>query len=1051
MGWVFVDPGFHRGLVSTASLRDADGLSLRESSSARSYNGRVNPRLPALLSLLALLLSCGSSQPEKGPYDTDPTEPSAAVQTFQIVDDFQLELFAAEPNVADPVELCFDENGGLYVAEMLDYPFDPKAGDQPASRIRYLEDSDHDGRIDKATLFADHLLQATSVFPWKGGIFVASAPDILYLKDTDGDHVADLREVWYTGFDTNVSPEARITNFRFGYDNWIYAANNGRPGEIKSPKFPDRKPVFIRGFDFRFHPGTGEFAPATGPTQFGMTFNQWGDRFMSQNTVHLRHAVLPARYVLRNAFFAPPSLLQYVPEDDPSNSVVYPLTKPQQWRVERTQVRQERYDETKPGRVELVGGHFTAATGATVYLGDAFGPDFYGNVFIADANGGLVHRELLFDKGVTYRSEPRPVGKEFLASSDPWHRPVNLANAPDGNLYVMDFYREYIEEPASIPMAIQKRLQLDFYRGTDRGRIWRIKPKKPAVERGLEVSLGTASTAELVELLAHANAWHRRTAQRLLLEKQDGSAAEALRKMAAEGPTPESKLHALWTLDGLGALTSAEVKAALAAEHPEVRRHAVRLAEGFLPELANTVVGMQSDEDPKVRLQVALTLGEIDGSQKAVAAMAAANAADPWFRAALLTSANGRPFDVLNRLLSSHRDFFSDGDDAEGRREFLAGLAAQIGAAPKGEGLGLFLQAVGGSPRLQAPAWKAAALEGLGRGLELSGERRLKVSGAEALFSRWMGDKDETVRDAALGDAQYFALPTMLSDAQRAAVSEEIDLERRVRAVRFLKGGTWNEVAPALGKILSSPAAPELHEAAIETLSSFDEPAAAELLLAGWSGYGPAARTRAVDTLIRRQGWVDQLLAAVDSGAIPPAAIDPVARIRLAEHPSEEVRTRAAKLFGSGSGGRAKVVEQYKDVLALTGDAGRGEAVFKKTCAKCHLSQGERGRLGPDLSGVNNKTQEELLAHILDPSFEIQSNYTNYMVVTKDGMILDGLLAGESAESVTLRGEYQDVSVRRDQIEEMRASTVSLMPEGLEEDMTKQELADVIAYLRAGL
>ena len=1015
------------------------------------YNSAVNPLLPALLAFFALLLSCGASAPEKGPYDTDPTEPAAAVETFQIVDDFQLELYAAEPHVVDPVEMCFDENGGLYVAEMIDYPFDPKSGEQPRSRIRYLEDSDGDGRIDKAVIFADKLLQATSVFPWKGGLFVASAPDILYLKDTNGDHVADVREVWYTGFDTNVSPEARITNFRFGYDNFIYAANNGRPGEITSPKFPDRKPVFIRGFDFRFHPGTGEFAPATGPTQFGMTFNQWGDRFMSQNTVHLRHAVLPARYVLRNAFFAPPSLLHYVPEDDPSNSVAYPLTKPQQWRVERTQIRQERYDETKPGRVELVGGHFTAATGATVYLGDAFGPDFYGNVFIADANGGLVHRELLFDKGVTYRSEPRPVGKEFLASTDIWHRPVNMANAPDGNLYVMDFYREYIEEPASIPMAIQQKLQLDFYRGADRGRIWRIKPKQPAVQRDLRVSLGAASTAELAALLAHANGWHRTTAQRLLLERQDAAAAEPLRRMAAEGATPEARLHALWALEGMGALTAADVRTALTAEHPAVRRHAVRLAEGFLPELANVVVAMQTDADPKVRLQIALTLGEMEGSQKAVAAMAAANAADPWFRAALLTSAKGNPYAVLSRLITSHRAFFDEGEGADGRRELLAGLAAQIGASPTGDAMTLFLQALGGSPRLQPPAWKAAVLGGMARGLALSGERRLRVPGSEALFTRWMGDADEPVRNAALEAAQYFSLPGMLADAQRAAVSDEIDLDRRTRAVRFLKGGTWAQVAPALGKILSSPAAPELHEAAIETLASFEEPAAAELLLSGWNGYGPAARARAVDALIRRQGWVEQLLAAVDSGAIAPAAIDPVARIRLAEHPSEGVRGRAAALFGAGSSNRAEVVEQHKDALALRADAGRGEAVFEKSCAKCHLSQGERGRLGPDLSGVNNKTQEELLAHILDPSFEIQSNYTNYIVVTKDGMILDGLLAGESAESVTLRGEFQDASVRRDQIEEMRASTVSLMPEGLEQDMTKQELADVIAYLRAGL
>jgi putative membrane-bound dehydrogenase-like protein len=1009
--------------------------------------------LPAVLAVLAL--ACGSTAPEsanKGPYDTEPIEPAEAAQTLHLVDGFHAELFASEPNVFDPVEMCFDENGGVYVAEMLDYPFDPKKGEQPKSRVRYLIDSDGDGKIDESKIFADHLLQVTSVFPWKGGIFVASAPDILYLKDTNGDHVADTKEVWYTGFDTGVSPESRITNFRFNVDNWIYAANNGRPGKITSPKFPDKPSIIVRGYDFRFQPETGDFAPAAGPTQFGMSFNDWGERFVTQNTVHLRHAVLPARYILRNPYFAPDSMLQYVPEDDPGNSKIYPLTQPQEWRKERTAARQERYDSTQPGRVELVGGHFTASTGTTVYSGDAWGDDYYGNVFIADANGGIVHRELLSDNGVTYRSEPRPKeGKEFWATTDIWSRPVNLANAPDGNLYVMDFYREYIEEPASIPEAIKQRLQLDFYRGADRGRIWRIVSDKPAVQRGLEVELGQSSTAELVALLNHRNGWHRFTAQRLLLERQDKSAVPALEELASSGETPQARLHALWTLDGLGALTAEHVQKALADKDPNLRRNAVRLAEGFQPELAGAILALKDDSDPKVRFQVALSLGNVQGAVKPLAAMAAQYSADPWMRAALLTSVGQQPWSMLNRLILAHADFFKSGDDAEGRQAFLKALAAQIGANPGRDQLTLLLQALGDSPRLSQPAWKAAVLTGLARGLDLAGERRLVVPASETLFARWMADKDEGVRNAALEAAQYFSLPGMLADARRAATSEDIDLDRRVRAVRFLRGGTYAEVAPALSKILSSAAAPELHVAAIETFTSFDDPEAAKALLSGWAGYGPAARQRAVDALIRRTGWVGSLLDAIESGEVKAAAIDPVAKIRLAEHPEAAVRERAAKLFGAVKTDRAKVVEQFQDVLTLDGDAKRGGEVFKKNCAKCHLAQGERGRIGPDLSGINNKTREELLSHILDPSFEIQSNYTNYIIVDKQGRIYDGLLAAETAEAVTLRGEYENISLRRDEIEEMRASNVSLMPEGLEEDMSRQDLADVIAYLRAGL
>ncbi len=1006
-------------------------------------------RLTVTVLLGFCLSACGLFGPEKGPYDTDPAEPEASAGLFEIVDGFHVELFAAEPHVVDPVEICWDEDGGVYVAEMLDYPFDPESGEQPRSRVRFLEDSDGDGRVDKATVFADHLLQVTSVFPWKGGVFVASAPHILYLRDDDGDHVADTKEIWYQGFDTDVSSEARITNFRLGLDNWIYAANNGRPGEITSPRFPDKPAVIIRGYDFRFDPVSGDFAPAAGPTQFGMSFNQWGDRFVTQNTVHLRHAVLPARYLLRNPLFAPPSMLEYVPDDDPSNSRVYPLTQPQQWRVERTEVRQERYAETQPGRVERVGGHFTAATGTTVYLGDAFGPDYYGNVFVADINGGLVHRELLRDEGVTYRSEPRPEGKEFMASRDVWHRPANLANAPDGNLYVLDFYREYIEEPASIPETIQQRLQLDFYRGNDRGRIWRIVPDQPAAGRGLEVSLADATTVELVELLGHANGWHRTTAQRLLLERPDSSAAASLRAMAEQGTGAEARLNALWALDGVGALEAADVKRAIADDDPHVRRAGLALAEGFPTELAAEIVGRVGDPDAKVRFQVALSLGAIEGPERPLASLAAAESDDPWMRAAVLSSVGGRSLEVFKRLNLSHAEFFAA--PSEGRREFLKGLGRRLGAEGDPNRLFFFLQGAIATPKIAKTEWLTAALSGVSDGLGLIGKKGISLPTGEALIGRYVGHQDPEVRDAAIELSQYLALPGMMRDARGAAASDEISVERRVRAVRFLRGDRLESAGPILRGLLTSSQAGELQAAAIETLGGFDEPAAAEAALAGWSGYSPQARERVFSVLLRRKAGVAALLDAVDSGAVAPGHVDPVTRIRLAEYPDEALAGRAASLFDSGKSDRAQVVVEFRDALDLDADAARGKQAFDDNCAKCHVAQEGRARLGPDLSGVNNKPREVLLTHILDPSLEIQASYANYIVIDQDGQVYDGLLASETPAAVTLRGELEESTILRARIEEMRVSSVSLMPEGFENDLTRQQLADIIAYLRAGL
>ena len=221
--------------------------------------------------LLAAATGCSLAP---GPDHTDPLAPQEALQSFQIVEGFAIELFASEPLVADPVEIAFDENGAAFIAEMYDYPFDPAAGETPRSGVRLLRDSDGDGVADRSTVFARDLRNVTSVLPWKGGLFVTAAPDILYLKDLDGDDEADLRECWYTGFNDQVSSETRITNLRLGLDNWIYAGNSAHQGTITSPRLPDHAPVLVRGFDFRFHPVTGRFEPAGGPTQFGSSFNE---------------------------------------------------------------------------------------------------------------------------------------------------------------------------------------------------------------------------------------------------------------------------------------------------------------------------------------------------------------------------------------------------------------------------------------------------------------------------------------------------------------------------------------------------------------------------------------------------------------------------------------------------------------------------------------------------------------------------------------------------------------------------------------------------------
>ena len=975
-----------------------------------------------------------------GPYDTQPTAAQEAVSTLTVVDGFEVELFASEPDVIDPVEMAFDEHGRLYVAEMLDYPTDPAGGAPPRSRIRLLEDLDGDGALDRSTVFAEGILQASSVLPWKGGVFVTSAPDILFLEDVDGDRRADTREVWFSGFRSgDLSPEARVANLRLGIDNWIYAANSGQPGRISSPKWPEAEPVEVRGHDFRFHPATGRFEPATGPTQFGMTFDEWGERFLSHNTIHLRHAVLPARYFLRNRYYAPPARLSYPPGDDPSNSVVFPLTQPQLWRVERTQLRQAENEEKGTARVERVGGHFTAAAGATVYVGDSLPEDARGDVFVADANGSLVRRERLEPSGVTFRAVPMPRDREFLASTDVWFRPVNFANGPDGCLYMADFYREYIEEPRSIPDFLEERLHIDFSRGNDRGRIFRItsagadcRPARP---------LATLSRSELAAQLGSANGWNRRNAQRLIIESGD-AAWTALVEPLLDDSSPLARLHALWTLEGLGGLRARHVRNALHDSHPGIRRHAARLAEAFAAELSDEVKRLIDDPDERVRFQTALSLGAFPEPVAALVALARTVDGQPWMQAAILRSAEDDALQFLLQLLRLGPVRSGETGDRDGLQLGLIQNAARLAAAPRRpDQVAALLRE---SERVGNTATRIALLTGVDEGLSIESGAPLDLPAAEQRLLRLVASDQDAVAEAAAGVATHFRAPGLRRRAMEQALDEEASIQARVRAISLLRGGDASSVEPALFGLLDrSPPLP-VQAQAVKSLASLGNLADPSGLLVRWRSLGPRAREELVTQFSRSRDRALLLVEAIEQGDVASSSLTPAARSRLANHPDAEVRERASEVVGEEQE-REAVVERYRDVLNISGDAAAGERVFENNCAKCH-SPATGEPLGPELNGIQ-KGREELLSHILNPSFEIEPDYTSYVVVAKDGEIHDGLLAAETTHSVTLRTENGATTIARTEIDQMRVSEVSLMPDGLEKDLSRRQLADVMEYL----
>jgi putative membrane-bound dehydrogenase-like protein len=1002
----------------------------------------MSRKLCCVIALLCLA-GCGKKYA-----DQPPRSPEESLKSISVSPDFKVDLFASEPMVYDPVEMVFDENGRIFVAEMVDYPEDPPPGKPARSRIVMLEDTDGDGKIDRRTVFADHVLEVTGLMPWKGGLIVTAAPDILYMKDSKGDGIADVRKVLYTGF-SMVAPEGRIASPRLNLDNWVYCNSGARNTPITSPEHPEQPPVMVRGADFRFRPDRNIAEPASGPTQFGQAVGDWGDRFITQNTVHIRQVVLPMHYLIKAPTLDVGAEAQDISDHGRPSAPMFPLAKPQTWRVERSRVRQERFDEQHKdqkggGQKGLLApsGYFSAATGGTVYNGDVFPKEYWGNVFTADVSGNLVHRDALDRDGVNFIAHRPEQGREFLASTDMWFRPTNFATGPDGNLYFTDMYRETIEQPESIPEEIKKHI--DFWSGSDRGRIYRISPVHSLRQRDLKPRLGKASSAELVELLTSTSGWHRQTAHRLLVERQDRSVIPQLRDMAMTNAEPLARVNALWVLESLSALDDPLLLHALHDPYPGVREHALRMAEAVLGKstaVTNAALGLTRDSDARVVFQLALSLGELQDPRglNALTEIIASRQQDRWFRLAVLSSASNHAAEMFEAMRSRRQDF--------GSGEFLGQLASLIGIKHNPYEVARFLAGLG---QAKTPA---AGLAGLARGMRVAEVSELRVPGADAVLTRYLQNGSEAVQTAAWEVARHLELNALVERAARDAVSDKLPLKTRLTAILALRGGRYSAVEPVLRRILDSHQGSSLQAAAIGSLAAFDDPNIPATLLADWKNYGPEARTQTVAALLNQRARIPVLLTALEKGEVETASIEIAARARLMEDSDSSVANRAKAIFQNQNSDRAKVVAEYHDALKIKGDTSRGKQLFEENCAKCHAARRDRGRVGPDLSSINSKAKEELLTSIVNPSYAIEPRFTYYMVTTKDGRMYDGVLSNETPGMITLRGgsDEGDETILRTNIAEMRASSLSLMPDGMEKVLGRQGLADVIAYLQGGL
>jgi putative membrane-bound dehydrogenase-like protein len=997
-----------------------------------------------------------------------PKTPAEEAASFRIQEGFRMELLAAEPLVTSPVAMTYDENGRAYVCEMRDYPYTDKARhkpsqenptDAPIGRVTLLEDTDDDGRFDKSTIFADGLSWPTGVACWKGGVFVCATPDLWYLKDTDGDGKADLRRKVFTGF-RKLNVQAVINNLVWGLDNEIHGAGSSNGGQIRPGDQPDAKPIVMTRHDFRFDPVTERFELLSGGARFGGSFDDWGNRFLCNIRNPVQHVVLPARYLARNP---------YLPVRSPIHDAaafgdqlpVYRISTFEPWREVRAKRWAGERDTINP-RSELIGGGvFTSTSGLTIYRGASYPEKFRGAAILGEVANNVIHAQRLAADGATFKATPMFDKVEFVASTDIWFRPVNFVNAPDGTLHVVDMYRENIEHPWSIPDDIHAAVDLES--GRDRGRLWRLAP--PDFNPVKPPRPGSATTAELVSTLENPNSWWRETAQRLLFERQDKAAAPALRNLVKKSKAPQARLHALWTLAGLGELTDDDVFLGLKDKSPGVRENAVRLAEPRLiystsssrreealtspPDkvslltsaatstktkpprapkqpLLERVFQLANESDPRARLQVAFTLGELSDPRAPgkLADLIRRRAEDPWLRTAVLSSTGGHGDQLLVELLKAKL--------ATSRRheDFITELARMIGARCQPEELQRVFAALGGTSAK-----------------DRSGERLVLSAIADGLKR-----SGKSLRRAAIEPESKRRINALLMQAESDAMSETEPAAARMSAIQFLAYDDFQNVRDAL-KLLLDPRQPaEIQCAAIATTGSFTAVETAPMLLTHWRAQTPAIRAEVVLAMLGGRARVLPLLQAIERGEISANQIPFARRAALLRSTDAKVKELATKLFGdTAPGARKEVVAKYQAALALKGDCARGRKVFETACANCHVAGSIGKDVGPNLATVRQWNPDQLLVNILDPNREVSPNFVSYAVATKDGRTLDGIIAEESAASLTLkRADGVTETVLRRDIASLTGSGLSLMPEGVEAAITVEQMADLLAFLLGG-
>lgn len=1003
-----------------------------------------------------LLFCCGltvgvGAVVEKAEDAPRPLSPEESVRRMVLPEGLRIELVASEPVVEEPSGVAWDEWGRMFVCELHGYNveghldtealnqtgeldttvrrvrwefMDGEIAQEAAKRqsgvVKLLEDSDGDGVMDEAVVWADDLPPCYGIVAANGGIIVACAPHVMFFADRDGDGVPEVRETLFTGFEVETLERA-INNPRWGLDGWIYVGSGGGGGRITGPYLDGE--VRLGSSDFRMRADGSAIEPVNGSVgTFGMTMNAIGDRFPSSGGSAVNYALpLPYRYLARNPHVATPRGTHGASNYNRGLRI----SEPHPWRVQR---RKDPEWIKFYGERETDSNYFSGGCSTTFYGGGLLPEAYWGSFFYCEPSLNLIHRPVVTRDGAGYRARRADEEAEFLASTDQWFRPMSLRTGPDGALYVVDMYREIIEDYSAIPRFLQQQYGLD--QGKGHGRIWRLLPE--GGKAGAWADFSAMPAGDLVAMLDDDNPWKRETAQRLLVER------------GVENVGGQAGVRALYVLDELGMLDADAVRQALGDEAYGVRLHGLRLAGRWIDTdaaLRAKVFSMVGDADASVRLQVAMTLGECSdaGAAEALLAMARMCGEERWMDAAILSSVNGvQGGRVLVGMLAGE-------ELAAGERAVLKRLVATVAARGDGEALREALGFVGG----HEVAVQREVLEGA-----------VNVDAGDGDWSvvlGLVGSEDGEVRRLAVELAGKLSLVgggefvRVFGAAAERALDEGRGVEERLRAVRMLALARFETLEGVATKLLVPRQPPVVHAAVVAALGASDDVRVGGFFVGAWPGLSPAIRRQVLGTVFGRQNRLVALVEALEQGVVQRGDLSDVQREQLESVADARLAARAKAVFSGGDDGGdlAERVAVYRRALGGKRDVAAGRLVYEQNCVVCH-KLGELGNeVGPSLASSSGKPDEAILLDVLDPHGKVEAEYKLYLLTGEGGETYAGVLASESATSVTLKGaDGSTVDVLRKGIASMEASDFSLMPGDFHLRISPGEMADLIGYMR---